>query len=108
MADAVAHPPADASVVDAKLKRLSVPQYTCDATRHDKYLEDLRGHLHLLPEAPYAIGFKHDFVLHGLPRRYIVPPVGHNDPGNPVLPVGNPNAGLIFNPLYPLGLALAS
>ena len=64
----------DASVADAALKRVSVPQYSTDATKHDEYLERLRAHLHLIPES--VPGFKHDIVLHGIPQRFIPPPAG--------------------------------
>ena len=60
-------PNGDATVADAALKRVSVPQYSTDATKHDEYLERLRAHLHLIPET--ALGFKHDIVLNGIPRQ---------------------------------------
>ena len=69
------------SVVDATLKKLAVPQLSTDVTKHDKYLADLRGHLHLLPET--VAGFRHDMVLDGIPQRFVPPPPGYNNPANP-------------------------
>jgi len=73
--------------VDANLKRITVPVYSTDPSRHLDYLDELRSHLHLLPESIAGLpGFKHGIVLLGPPIRFIPPPAGHADPANPVLP----------------------
>ena len=93
---------ADASsIANETLKRITVPVYPTDPGKHLNYFDELRSHLHLLPDA--IPGYKHDLVLAGRPTRWIDPPAGHNDPANPIRPAGDPNAGKILNPQFPAG-----
>ena len=39
------------SAAQANLKRITVPVYSTDPGRHLDYLDELRSHLHLLPES---------------------------------------------------------
>ena len=51
------------NVVDATLKRVTVPVYPTDPAKHLDYLEELRSHLHLLPGSiPGMPGFRHGIL----------------------------------------------
>ena len=62
------------TAAQANLKRITVPVYSTDPSRHLDYLDELRSHLHLLPESIAGLpGFKHDIVLFG-PPIHLKPP----------------------------------